>query len=245
MTETPDTFGPYTIVRGQYGRHPVVFAVDHPEDVIQRHHAQGRFYERPELAMIRKAFPANGRFIDIGANVGNHTLFAALVMNAREVVPVEPNARAYNILRANILINAVEDRVDAAWLGFGVGAEAAGGFSLRAPKSNLGAGRMVPEGGNIPVITGDHVVGDAPADFIKIDTEGMEMAVLAGLETTIARDRPAMFIESDDDEREAFLAWLEAHAYVILDTYKRYKVGENFLLVAEEKSKEAARAYHA
>jgi len=221
MSGDPETFGPYKIVRGQWAKRDVLFAVDNPDDVIQRHHAKGVFYERPELGMIRRAFPKNGRFIDIGSNVGNHALFAALILRARDVVVVEPNKRAYDILRLNLLINGVAVQVDTRWLGYGISDVAAEGFAVRAPKKNLGGARMVAGEGRIPVVPGDVVVGADRADLIKVDTEGMEMAVLAGLSSTIARDRPTFFIESDDEDREAFLAWVEENNYVILDQYKR------------------------
>lgn len=42
----------------------------------------------------------------------------------------------------------------------------------------------------------DDLVGDDTVAFIKIDVEGMEAKVLRGLERTIKRDRPIMFIEA-------------------------------------------------
>ena len=37
-------------------------------------------------------------FVDIGANVGNHSLFAATFLNAARVVPVEPNPRCLRLM---------------------------------------------------------------------------------------------------------------------------------------------------
>ena len=51
----------------------------------------------------------------------------------------------------------------------------------------------------VRVITGDSVVpgliDDRSVDLIKIDTESTEPEVIAGLRSTIARDRPVIFCE--------------------------------------------------
>ncbi len=236
----PIVMGPCHVIRGDHSGQPVFFAVDAPDDVIQRHHMAGRFYERPELKIIRGAFKQGGRFVDLGANVGNHSLFAALILRASEVVPVEPNPMAFNLLRANMVLNRVDTRVDMRWLGFGVSDRASSGHSVAAPKGNLGGGRIGPGGGDVRLVTGDTVVGEKPADFIKIDTEGMEMQVLAGLAGTVARDRSVIFVEVDDENLEAFVTWLEAQDYLVANRHRRYKRGENFLIVPEERAEEFA-----
>lgn len=228
----PDVMGPFHVVKGSHRGRPVFFAVADPQDVIQRHHMSGHFYERPELAKIRAAYRPGGLFFDFGANVGNHSLFAALILKA-EVVPVEPNPVAAALLRANVLLNRVESQVELQWLGVGVSDAAGSGMAVQAPVHNLGAGRLV-EGGELRLVVADDVVGDRPAAFIKIDTEGMELNVLRGLSKTIARDRPTIFVEVDDDNLEGFCDWIEINRYAILDRFKRYRRGENFLIVPEE-----------
>ena len=224
--------GAYTIVRTQVLGQPVLFAVRNPEDVIQQHHMRGRFYEEPELEIIRAAFRPGGTFLDIGANVGNHALFVAMFLHPRQVIAVEPNPMAYDNLLANVLMNRVEHLLDFAWLGHGVAAEEAEGYGIVVPKGNLGAGHLVrgADEGAIPVTTGDRIVGDRKIDFIKMDVEGMEMQALAGLAGVVARDRPKMFIEVDDRNRAAFLEWVDANGYRIEDQLRRYKTNENFLL---------------
>ena len=50
-------------------------------------------------------------------------------------------------------------------------------------------------------------------DLLKIDVEGMEMAVLSGAGATIARHRPALFIEVLDGTIPEFLAWTDLNGY--------------------------------
>jgi hypothetical protein len=85
-------------------------------------------------------------------------------------------------------------------------------------------------GGDLRVIAGDEALAQAKVDFIKIDVEGMEMQVLGGLAQTLARCRPVIFIEVDEANRAAFLAWVDANRYDIAATFRRYPVNENFLL---------------
>jgi len=49
------------------------FVSDRRRDPIQRAHRAGTFYEAEELEVIRRAVPPGAVFVDIGANVGNHS----------------------------------------------------------------------------------------------------------------------------------------------------------------------------
>jgi hypothetical protein len=79
----------------------------------------------------------------------------------------------------------------------------------------LGATRFVPDPqGSIPLAPLDALVV-GPVDFIKIDAEGMEMAVLAGAASLIARYRPHLFVETLDETIPEFLAWVDSNSYRI------------------------------
>ena len=67
-------------------------------------------------------------------------------------------------------------------------------------------------------------------DFIKIDTEGMEIDVLKGLQDTIATCRPTMFVEVDHQNGDAFRAFLRRSGYVVRDQFSRYDSFTNFLV---------------
>jgi hypothetical protein len=54
----------------------VIRIVRNRRDLVQAHHFSGEFYEAEELQIIQKYFKAGGIFVNIGANVGNHTVFA-------------------------------------------------------------------------------------------------------------------------------------------------------------------------
>lgn len=238
--------GGYQIVRTVMHGRTLFFAVRNPGDAIQSHHMRGRFYEPEELEIIRGAFRPGGIFLDIGANVGNHMLYTALFLHPQRIIVVEPNPLAYDNLIANAALNQVEHLVDFTWLGHGLGAGEAHGVPVVAEARNLGGGTLVMADagaeGAIPVTTGDRVSAETQIDFIKIDVEGMEMEVLAGLSQTIARDCPPIFVEVDNTNRAAFLDWVAASPYRVAQNFRRYRQNDNFLLVPRAKPAKAKRA---
>lgn len=213
----------------------VRFCVADPGDKIQSKHARGRFWEREELDLMAAHFPRGGVFADIGANVGNHTLFAALFMKASRVIAFEPNPPAIAVLRANVALNGLEDRVDLTHLGWGLSDTEGTGFSTMTKRANLGATTLVPDGqGSLSVRTGDAMLDGQRVDFIKMDIEGMEMQALRGLDRTIRTQRPPLFLELDHANAEAFREWLAVHDYVIAQEGRNYPANQDLLVLPKE-----------
>lgn len=223
------------VVRVEIWGEPVFFTITRPRDSIQKVHLSGRFYEEPELEIIRQYCPMGSVFCDIGANIGNHTLFALKFLRAARAILFEPNPEAIEILRSNLVLNGVIDRCDLSHLGKGLSDQPADGFFISATRKNLGGGRLSPGGGVIAVIRGDDALAGDQVDFLKIDVEGMEMQALAGLTRTIQRCRPTIFVEVDQANQAAFAAWVQANDYRVRSRYRRYRTNENFLIVPDPK----------
>lgn len=213
----------------QIGGRSITFALDRHKDPIQRQNRAGLFYEEPELERIRQIFPQGGTFVDIGANIGNHSIFAAAFLNPAKIIPFEPNPPAYKLLIANVLMNGFQDMFDLRHIGYGVSDTRAGGFAMSERDVNLGAAEMLPDQGDIETVTGDEALRDETPDFIKIDVEGMEMRVLTGLAETITRCAPALMVEVHRKNEATFTTWVEAQGYEIIDTFQRYQSNKNFL----------------
>jgi len=212
-----------------FGRR-MVFSVDMKRDPIQRSHREGHFYEEEELSVIKALFPFGGTFVDIGANIGNHGLFAAAFLSAARVIPFEPNPKALKLLLANISANGLVAKYDLSHLGKGLGAAPSAGFGMEARDRNLGAAKMLPDEGDIEITTGDLALeGDQP-DFIKIDVEGMEIQVLSGLRDTIRRCRPALLVEVDRENDDDFHALIAEMGYGVVDTLQRYNRNKNYVI---------------
>jgi FkbM family methyltransferase len=182
--------------------------------VIEREQARGLFFEDEELRFLAERLPCGLRIVDVGANAGNHTLFFAAVMRAETVVPIEPHPRAAVAIRAAVGENRLGN-VDLSRLGHAVGARSGRLRPVASGSGGLGATRYVPDGdGPVPLAPLDILV-PGPVDLLKVDVEGMEMAVLAGAAELIARHRPFLFIEVLDETIGEFIAWADAHAYRI------------------------------
>lgn len=223
---------PAEIVRTELYGQPIFFTVAARRDHIQqKFHGSGVFYEMEELEIIRKAFPPGTGFVDIGANVGNHALYVAKFLHPSEVIVVEPNPVAYKVLLSNVFLNRVEDLFDLNWVGSGISETATDTFGMEFRMNNVGGGRMVEGEGDIPAVPADTVIGDRNPGMIKIDVEGMEMQVLRSVEATVARCKPRIFIEVDQENYGPFDEWVEANGYRSVAQHKRYRVNVNHLLV--------------
>lgn len=218
------------VVHATIEQRRVHFAVDLEKDPIQRHHRKGQFYEAKELRALKVEFPKNGVFVDIGANVGNHGLYAAMFLEAKQVIPFEPNPLAYRLLIHNVALNGLDAQFDLSKLGVGLSDQDAGGYAMEERNRNLGAAKMLPGEGDLQVFRGDTLLSGIAPDFIKIDVEGMELNVLRGLDESIAKNRPGLLVEVDNENEDEFRNWVDRNEYDIQDVIQRYKTNKNFML---------------
>lgn len=227
------------VSRFEVDRQEVSFFVADEWDYIQAHHLKGTFYEAEELALIARHFDG-GVFVDVGANIGNHTVYALKFLGAEKVIAFEPNPEAARLLAINLALNGLTGKVDHRLAGLSDRATSA---ELVAPgHKDLGSTRLAlrdnthpdaPSGEHRPcaVVTGDEALASEPQiAMIKIDTEAMELQVLGGLTRTLSHHRPKLFVEVDDANRGDFLALAETLGYAVADSHRRYANNCNYLL---------------
>jgi FkbM family methyltransferase len=220
------------------------FFVADPEDVIQSCHYRGRFYEPEELDIIKNHFSPGDTFVDIGANVGNHTVFVALFLSPGEIIIFEPNPGVHDILLANLKLNDIMALVDISTFSIGIGATEGEAIVQPRYSHNVGATQLRVTGTvkietdheiRVRVRRGDDVLANRRVDFIKIDVEGMEMEVLDGLEKTLEKNKPRVFIECDARNEDKFREWLDVKKYRISDQFSRYEGQTNYMAVPIER----------
>ena len=132
--------------------------------------------------------------IDVGAHVGSYTLLAA--RRASLVVAVEPEADNFSLLKTNVELSesrnvlplniALSNNQGKAYLYTDVGGDP-GGSSLELPTSSEHSRREIPRA-EVECDTLDHLVesfGLKRIDWLKIDVEGHEVAVLEGGATAL------------------------------------------------------------
>jgi FkbM family methyltransferase len=157
----------------------------------------GRPYEQDLLRTLGQFAQRSSIVLDVGANIGNHVLYFALVRGAT-VHAFEPNPIAAEYLRTNIERNGAGDvRVHE------VGLSDADGRGRIAPAEELGMARLEQDdSGEIDVRRLDSY--DLPPHpritVMKIDVEGAEARVLKGAEETIRTHRPMIAMEAFDQD---------------------------------------------
>lgn len=185
---------------GWHGR----FVLRDGEEHIQRGIARsGRFYEHEMLEDLRRRLPPDGVFVDVGANIGNHALFAAGVCGAR-VLAFEPSGALADHCEANLRANGLAERLELRREG--VGERSGWARVVPGPRNNAGMTRLEVlgerDGDAVAVTSLDEATTSldvAPA-VVKVDVEGMEHAVLMGARETLRRHRPVLYVEVAEDE---------------------------------------------
>ena len=159
-------------------------------------------YDRVELRLVREWLRHGGDFVDVGAHIGMYSVAAALALGSRgRVLAFEPNPAARAQLEANLALNGCANVVVSA----AAASDAVGETVLHVPVtpdpsfSSLEGGRFAEgEPVRVETTTVDRAVrehGLRPA-VVKIDVEGGELGVVAGMEETLER-RPAVLVEVD------------------------------------------------
>ncbi|MFV0243844.1 MAG: FkbM family methyltransferase [Qingshengfaniella sp.] len=182
---------------------------DHIQMIVRQ---SGKFYEQKMLIELTALLPENPTIVDIGANIGNHSLFFAMIAEAK-VISIEPNPVAFDLLKANIDLNQLGDRVELNQLA--LGAATGRGAIRNVSDQNLGMAQVLstPDG-DIAISTLDKVIGDRHVDLLKIDVEGMEAEVLRGAESVLSRCHPIVIAEAATlEELAAIEALLRIHGY--------------------------------
>ncbi|HEY0740168.1 MAG TPA: FkbM family methyltransferase [Chryseosolibacter sp.] len=124
--------------------------------------------------------PANGVVVDIGANIGMFSLYAA-INGARKVYAFEPNRKSFEILCKNIEVNKFTDII----IPFNEGVSDTDGKIIYLPEdsSPYNVATQAMKTDNVPVETVSltSILNDRvkeKVDLLKIDCEGAEYEIL-------------------------------------------------------------------
>ncbi len=185
--------GTVSRVRNQRGE--ALFFVENERDFIQQMHLHGRFYEEEELQIIAEHF-SGGTYLDVGANVGNHAVFAGLFLPVDRIIAIEPNPRPARILEMNLRLNGLFAKSEIKRVG--LSDSAAEASMIVHLVNNIGAAHVgAPGVGDtaIQLVRGDEILGDATIGFVKMDIEGHELRALTGMRSVLERDKPTVLVE--------------------------------------------------
>jgi FkbM family methyltransferase len=221
---------PYPTFSVHFETQSFQMAVRNEQDEIQRFHRRGQFYEVEELALMRSLFPPEAVVVDVGANVGNHSVFFAGVCKAQRVLAFEVNPSAIELLKENVRLNRL-DAIDLTYLGRAATDRVRRFEIVDDAPDNLGGAHLVEDRtGQIVSTTLDTALTDVNIDFLKIDVEGMEIKALRGARRTIRRCRPPIFVEVMRSNLRKFYSLVRKFGYRIERTICRYFDVYNFLI---------------
>jgi FkbM family methyltransferase len=185
-----------------------------------------------ELSILQSFISAGATVVDVGANIGTHTLPFSRWVKTGKVLAIEAQPAVCEILRLNCRRNGrtnvdvvsaicgeerghVEFRLDYA------SEENFGGvsFANAATDTRLAMFRWLDRlrGStvmSIPVVTLDDLCRSQRVSFIKLDIEGMELDALHGGRELIGRCQPVISFEQNSTARLS-----ETHDYLTLMGY--------------------------
>ena len=157
-------------------------------------------YEEKELQVILQIIPKHGHFLDIGANIGWHSLIIAKFYKKLKVHSFEPIKKTYNCLLKNIKCNFLSN-VKAYNFGFYdenkelkfyTYREGTGNSSIK----NLSQRKNVKlEMATVKVLDDFINKKKIKVDFIKCDVEGAELFVFLGAKKVLLNNKPIVFCE--------------------------------------------------
>ncbi len=181
------------------------------------------FYEYDYLLTIGNLLKQPTCILDVGANIGNHTLFFSKFWGEVKVYSFEPSSVIFKMLQRNIQLNNLESTN---CFNIAVGNKMGSGrISYNGQlENNLGATKVdYEDAGEIQFITLDTFTLEHnlnAIDLVKIDVEGFELKVLKGMEQIIKEYNPYIWIEVlENNKKEAMELFIELNLSFISAPY--------------------------
>lgn len=181
----------------------------------------GYFYEGKLLNKWTKYFYDAKVILDIGANLGNHSLYWAINTDCQMIYSFEPFKPNFELLEENVKNNNLKNVTP---VNMGVGAAKSKAVIKNFDETNYGATSIeVSEEnkeGQVEVIDIDSFVEENEInniDFIKIDTEGFEENVLSGMKHVLSEMKPVLWIEVSAESYKNVFDTLSNYEYNVID----------------------------
>ena len=173
-----------------------------PQDTLRV--LSGRPIDPAEMALLASHLGAGGIAVDIGANIGLYTLAMARQVGPHgRVFAFEPAPANFALLTQNVESNGYSAIVTASRTAI-TDRSGLARFALNA--HNAGMHRLAPDGAvEVETTRLDDLLAGQRVDFVKIDVEGAEVAVLRGMQSIIAANPGiALLVEYNEAGLRAF-----------------------------------------
>jgi FkbM family methyltransferase len=146
---------------------------------------------REETGILRRLVSNGMTVVDIGANQGLYTLFLADLARPGKIFAFEPHPMLYQQLVANVRENRIEN-VECYQTAL---SNSSGALTLQVGRLNFGDNYIVsgdvqtPAMVQVKAATLDELFEGRRIDFLKIDVQGWEVAVLAGGRSVLEKNQ--------------------------------------------------------
>lgn len=164
----------------------------------------GRPFDPAEMVLLADLLHPGDVAIDVGANIGIYTLaMARQVGSTGRVHAFEPYKENADLLGLNVVRNGYSGFVT---LHRAAVADKAGTARLAINTHNAGMHRLAKEGSaEVETVCLDDLFAGQRVDFVKIDVEGAEVAVLRGMRGILAANPDiSLLVEYNRSGLEAF-----------------------------------------
>ena len=174
------------------------------------------FFERNELGNLQRYIRKGDVCLDIGANIGNHSIYYAKICHASKIFAFEPVQSTFATLQKNIKINHLENCIEAR--NFGLSDRMKSASIVHFDEKNIGSTQLSENnGGDLKLASLDDMTFSCNIDFVKIDVEGMEYDLLRGAKQFFAKHKPVVFIEIWDKHFEKVNSLLQEYGYRVFE----------------------------
>lgn len=191
----------------KYGQTVTLIKGDHITGHIKEYGA----YDHENLCLIEKILLPYRHVVsvDVGANIGNHTLLFSRI--SEKVYSFEPIPELFDILKKNIIQNDIKN---VECINVGLSNENVDSAICVETSGNVGKSSLeyTFDGGvrkNVSLVKGDGIfatLGIARIDFLKIDVEGHEAKVIEGMKESLLKFRPIVHMEWDH-HKDDYAQW--------------------------------------
>lgn len=201
------------LIQSRYGSFHILAG----EDLISDSLRQYGEWAQQELDILLAFIEPGQTVVDAGAYIGTHTrAFSNRVGPTGNVFSFEPNPSSFAVLQANVAAAPIAN-IHPLNLGLGAREEKLS-ITLDNNLHNLASASMT-QGYEQEIATARIQAMDAIdipcVHLLKVDVEGMELALLEGAQHIIDRDHPSIFLEVNSLEgSHEFLSWSTDHDYV-------------------------------
>jgi len=197
-----------------FSEEEVIIEGYHTDDLIFNKITSRKTFYEDRLLLKVKSLELSGTYVDVGANIGNHSIFFTRFCSSDHVICFEIHESIFRILQRNMDRNCVGESYDLQNIGI---------YSNKGivdiseiDNSNAGLTRITNLNGSQCMVDSlDNLISDTnDITLIKIDIEGFELEVIKGATRILSEQSPVIIAElATDEEFSSFLDEVSKFGY--------------------------------